>query len=207
MLIYPTSSAVIYRSASIGTPPYNTPMPAALQSRVAIKVADMINTDDIIPAGPAMNYRANIPKSSEFVFKFIDPQFVESCELNKASGLASVIIAGLSYGQGSSREHAALCPMYMGVRTVIAKSIERIHRDNLINFGILPLVFADPADYDHIEKDDVLIINNIYDTINNSKICVYNSTQNRSFTVANDTTARQRDIILAGGLLNFSIRK
>lgn len=207
MILYPSNTATIFRSAAIGAPPYNTPMPDELKSRVAIKVADMINTDDIIPGGPAMNYRSNIPKSCEFIFKYIDPFFPQYCAENKAAGLASVIVAGISYGQGSSREHAALCPMHMGVRVVIAKSIERIHRDNLINFGILPLIFADAADYNRIEKADELRIDDIYKLIHDPKIQVFNLTKNYSFITVNDLTLRQREVILAGGKLNYATQQ
>lgn len=203
MIIRPSGESAIFRSPSIGTPPYNTSMPTDFKAKVAIKVGDQINTDDIIPAGPAMNYRSNIPKSSEFVFKFIDPLFPRTCEGIKSRGMSSVIVAGVSYGQGSSREHAALCPMYMGVRVVIAKSIERIHRANLINFGILPLVFFNSADYEGIEKDDELVIDDIHHVIFKSEFEVRNVTRNFKFTVCNDTKARQREIILKGGMLNY----
>ncbi|WP_371376955.1 aconitate hydratase [Sporomusa aerivorans] len=207
MILYPSNTAEIFRSAAIGTPPFNTPMPTELKSRVAIKVSDMINTDDIIPGGSAMNYRSNIPKSCEFIFKFIDPLFPQYCKENKEAGVASVIVAGISYGQGSSREHAALCPMYMGVRVVAAKSFERIHRDNLINFGILPLVFVNDEDYERIEKDDELFIDDIYNVIHEPRIQVSNLTKNYSFTTVNNLTMRQCEIILAGGKLNHATQK
>jgi len=205
MILTPTGEKAVFRSAIIGTPPYNTAMPAELKAAVAIKVGDMVNTDDIIPGGKAMNYRANIPKSCEFVFQFIDPQFSQNCRDISRKGLSSIILAGESYGQGSSREHAALCPMYMGVRAVIARSIERIHRDNLINFGILPLLFIDPADYDRVEKNDELHVAGIFDAIHESTLQVVNVTRNFSFVVSNPSTARQRKIVLQGGLLNYSL--
>lgn len=204
MILYPSYKAEIFRSPAIGTPPFNTPMPAELNSKVAIKVADMINTDDIIPGGSAMNYRSNIPKSCEFIFQFVDSLFPGNCQKNKEAGMASVIVAGISYGQGSSREHAALCPMYMGIRVVIAKSIERIHRDNLINFGILPLIFADDGDYERVEKNDELFIKDIYSAIHHSCIQIVNRTKNYSFTAVNDLTTRQSEVILAGGKLNYA---
>jgi len=207
MVLFPTGEKEIFRSAIIGTPPYNTAMPVELKAEVAIKVDNMINTDDIIPGGEAMNYRANIPKSCEFVFQFIDPQFSQNCRDILEHGFSPIIVAGESYGQGSSREHAALCPMYMGVRAVIAKSIERIHRDNLINFGILPLIFTDFADYDRVEKNDELHIAHIFSAIHDSTLQVINRTRNYSFTVANKTTTRQREIILKGGLLNYALER
>lgn len=204
LVLFPTGKKEIYRSEIIGTPPYNTEMPTELKAEVAIKVGDMINTDDIIPGGEAMNYRANIPKSCEFIFQFIDSKFPQSCRDIVAKGFSPVIVAGESYGQGSSREHAAVCPMYMGVRTLIAVSIERIHKANLINFGILPLKFADAADYGKIEKGDVLVIDDIYKSIYSDQITVRNTTKGTSFIALNETTQRQRDIILKGGLLNYT---
>ena len=206
-ILFPTGKKEVYRSVIIGTPPFNTPMPAQLQSEVAIKVGNMINTDDIIPGGEAMNYRANIPKSCEYVFKFVDATFPNYCKEIVERGNAPVIVAGESYGQGSSREHAALCPMYMGVRTVIALSIERIHKANLINFGILPLAFADTADYEKIAKGDVLAIDDIHQTIRSPRITVRNITQGTTFEVVNETSSREQEIILAGGLLNFATTK
>lgn len=207
MIIFPTGKDAVYRSPIIGTPPFNSPMPAVLESVVAIKVGDKINTDDIIPGGPAMDYRANIPKSCDFIFQFIDPSFPQNCREIQAEGKAAVIVAGLSYGQGSSREHAAICPMVLGVRAVIAKSIERIHLANLINFGILPLVFADPSTYDKIEKGDILAIDDIYGAIRQSSIKITNVTRKETFTAVNETTPRQREIILRGGLLNYAVGK
>ena len=125
-------------------------MPGNLAAVVAIKLGDKVTTDHIIPAGSAGRFRSNIRRSSEFVFKNVDPEFPARCEAVKARGMSPVIVAGQSYGQGSSREHAAICPMFLGVRAVIARSVERIHLANLINFGIMPLIFKDPADYDRI---------------------------------------------------------
>ena len=184
----------------IGTPPFNTPMPDELNYQVAIKIGNMINTDDIIPGGEAMNYRANIPKSCEFIFQFVDSKFPQTCRDIVAAGMAPVIVGGESYGQGSSREHAALCPMYMGVRILIAISIERIHKANLIKFGILPLRFADAVDYNTIDKGDELIIDDIHKTIYSDRITVHNTTKGTSFIVVNETTQRQREIILKGGI-------
>jgi aconitate hydratase len=203
-ILFPTGAREVYRSAVIGTPPFNTPMPAELRSEVAIKVGAKINTDDIIPGGEAMNYRANIPKSCEFIFRFVDKAFPDNCKAIVAKGRAPVIVGGESYGQGSSREHAAVCPMYMGVRTVIAISIERIHKANLINFGILPLRFADPAEYEAIDQGDELVIEAVHETLFQDRITVHNVTKGTTFAVLNETTQRQREILLQGGLLNFA---
>ncbi|NLW07462.1 MAG: aconitate hydratase [Clostridia bacterium] len=203
MIIPPKGDGEIYRSPVIGEPPFNTEMPENLNAKVAIVVKDKINTDDIIPAGPAMEFRANVEKSCEFVFQYIDKEFFNYCKEVKNEGFASIIVAGESYGQGSSREHAAMCPMVMGVRAVIAKSIERIHQSNLINFGIMPLIFDDENDYEDISKGDILSIDNIYKVIFDENITVNNLTKNKTFIVKNSLTKRQSEIILKGGLLNY----
>lgn len=202
MFLFPSGKKKIYRSPLIGEPPSNTPMPEELKGEVSIKVGDQINTDDIIPGGSAMTYRGNIQKSCEFIFQFIDSEFPANCKRLVDQGITPVIVAGLSYGQGSSREHAALCPMVMGVRCVLAKSIERIHQGNLVNFGILPLLFENPEDYDRIQKGDVLSIEHIRQVALLDRIEIVNKTRDESYFVKNGATERQREIILAGGLLN-----
>ena len=207
MLLFPTGKKEIYRSRIIGEPPFNTAMPEELNGEVAIKVGDKINTDDIIPAGEAMTYRANIKKSCEFIFQFIDNLFPATCERIVKEGRIPVIVAGESYGQGSSREHAALCPMYMGVRFLVAKSYERIHMANLINFGILPLQFENPDDYNDIERGNVLTIDTPHSTICQDVFPVHNRTKGRQYLVLNRTSDRQRNIVLRGGLLNAMVMK
>lgn len=204
LIIFPSGKKEIYRSDIIGTPPYNTAMPTKLQSKVAIKVGDMINTDDIIPGGEAMNYRANIPKSCDFIFQFVDNQFPQNCKAAMERGYAPIIVAGDSYGQGSSREHAALCPMYMGVRVVLAINIERIHKANLINFGILPLRFVNSEDYKALDIGDELIIEDVYNSIKNAEIEIKNITKGIVIKSVNETTTREQEVILSGGLLNYS---
>jgi aconitate hydratase len=193
----------VYRGPNIGEPPKNTAMPETLEAKVAIKVADKITTDHIMPAGPFLKYRSNVPKYSSYVFYHTDSAFPEKCRKNKEDGLASVIVAGLSYGQGSSREHAALCPMYLGVRLLLAKSVERIHSANLVNFGILQLTFADDADYDRLTNGDELVVENIYKAIEADIVTVQNKTQGYSFQTKCSLTNRQREIVLSGGLLNY----
>lgn len=193
----------VLRGPNIGEPPYNTPMPTDLQAGVAVKAGDKITTDHIIPAGSVGKYRSNIPKSSEFVFRDMDPEFVPRCKANKDKRLASVIVAGESYGQGSSREHAALCPMYLGVRAVIAKSIERIHMANLINFGIMPLFFENSEDYSKIKAGDELVILNTREAFAQRQISIRNISQNNEFLVAHRLTPRQLEVALQGGMLNY----
>jgi aconitate hydratase len=150
------STEAIYRGPNIAPLPVNSELPEMIDAQATIKVGDKITTDHILPAGERMKYRSNIPKYSKFVFKNIDPAFAKRAQEIKAAGKQNIIIAGFSYGQGSSREHAAICPMYLGVRAVIAKSFERIHAANLINFGILPLTFLTESDYEGISPGDDL---------------------------------------------------
>jgi aconitate hydratase len=194
----------IYRGPNIGPPPKNSPLPETIQTQVTIKVGDKITTDHIIPAGARMKYRSNIPKYSEFVFENVDASFARRAKAVKDTGRYNIIVAGLSYGQGSSREHAAICPMYLGVRAIIAKSFERIHAANLINFGILPLTFLSENDYTKIEQQDELEITDARKIIAaGGNLPVRNKTRDYSFSVSCSLSARQKEIILAGGTLNI----
>ena len=193
----------IYRGPNIGAPPVNTPLPDTLAGPVTIKVGDKITTDHIIPAGARMKYRSNIPRYAEFVFENVDATFARRALANKEAGRHNIIVAGLSYGQGSSREHAAICPMYLGVRAVIAKSLERIHAANLINFGILPLAFADEKDYDTLGEGDELEIAGLRTAVAvGESLTVANKTKRTSFAVRLSLSPRQKEMILAGGALN-----
>ncbi len=146
----------IVRGPNIGAPPSVSKFPESVRGRVGIKVGDRITTDHIMPAGARMKYRSNIPAYSAFVFENVDPGFAARAALLRDQGEHVVIVAGQSYGQGSSREHAAICPGFLGVRVVLAVSFERIHAANLVNFGILPLLFVDPADYAKLAPGDRL---------------------------------------------------
>jgi len=193
----------IYRGPNIGAPPANSPLPDTISGTVTIKVGDKITTDHIIPAGARMKYRSNIPKYSEFVFENVDASFAKRAMTLKNAGKHNIIVAGLSYGQGSSREHAAICPMYLGVRAIMAKSLERIHTANLINFGILPLTFIDEKDYEAIDQGDELEIAGAGVAIREGRnLTVNNKTKGTSFTVSCLLSSRQTQIILAGGVLN-----
>jgi aconitate hydratase len=203
MFVKPSYAGEVFHGPNIKPPPRNTQVPSCLKAVVTIKLGDKITTDHIIPAGSVSRYRSNIPKSSEFVFTNIDVDFVPKCQEAGARGLASVIVAGTSYGQGSSREHAALCPMHLGVRAVIAKSIERIHMANLVNFGIAPLMFKDSEDFESIQSNDELEIQNFQDVLRQFEFVVINKTQQRSFNVFHSLTPRQTEILLRGGLLNY----
>jgi len=194
----------IYRGPNIGEPPSNQPMPAKISGIVTIKVGDKITTDHIIPAGSRMKYRSNVPKYSEFVFEVIDDTFYKRASENRDKGKHNIIVGGLSYGQGSSREHAALCPMFLGVKAVIAKSFERIHSANLINFGIIPVTFKTEADYNAIQAGDEIQIPNIREVIsNNTLLVVKNLTKGKDFEVNYELSERQKNILLAGGMLSY----
>jgi aconitate hydratase len=199
------SSAIIYRGPNIGALPRNSELSNIIKGQVTIKVGDKITTDHILPAGARMKYRSNIPKYSEFVFENVDSTFAKRAQAIQKAGKQNIIVAGLSYGQGSSREHASLCPMYLGVGVVIAKSFERIHAANLINFGILPLTFCNDSDYDKINQGDELEIIEVRKVIaGNGKLLVKNKTNGVSFCVTCVLSERQKKIVLAGGALNIS---
>ena len=190
----------IVRGPNIATVPKGVPLAASYKAVCAIKVGDKITTDHIMPAGARLKFRSNIPQYAKFVFEPCDPTFHDNCLANREKGLANVIVAGESYGQGSSREHAALCPMYLGVKAVIAKSIERIHRANLINFGIVPFVFDDPKDYDRLQAGDALELTNIRSAVEgDGKVTV--KAGDTTFTATAALSAREKHLLLCGGLL------
>jgi len=195
----------VYRGPNIGSPPSFSPLPDTISGLVTIKVGDNITTDHIIPAGSRMKYRSNIAKYAEFVFEPLDRQFYKRASETMRKGKHNIIVAGDSYGQGSSREHAALCPAFLGVKAVIAKSFERIHMANLINFGILPLIFDTKSDYNLIDRGDELEIPNIRRRLsNNEQIAVRDKSKGgHEFKVCTQLTKRERSIILAGGLLPY----
>lgn len=197
------SGITIFRGPNIGDPPASDPCPEAIKGTVTIKVGDKITTDHIMPAGSRLKYRSNIPKYSEFVFEREDPEFSGKALDNKKKGIHNLIVAGESYGQGSSREHAAICPMYLGVKMVVAKSMERIHRANLINFGIIPAIFVNPDDYQLINKDQDVQVKGLRDALEGDgmlTISIAGGTLNVKVTAA--LTDREKKMILAGGLIN-----
>lgn len=192
----------IIRGPNIAELPLNKPMPESVTGEVLLKVGDNITTDHIMPAGAKiLPLRSNIPKISEFVYYVVDPDFPKRAR-EKGGGF---IMGGENYGQGSSREHAALAPMYLGIKMVVVKSFARIHLANLINFGILPATFADPADHDRINQADALEIADMRGSVKGSDtIKVLNKTNGTTHTFNISLTPRQREIILAGGLLNYT---
>jgi aconitate hydratase len=197
------SSVEVSRGPNIGDPPANEPCPAAIEGVAVIKVEDKITTDHIMPAGNRLKYRSNIPKYAEFVFERNDPAFAKKALANKARGVHNIIVAGESYGQGSSREHAAICPMYLGVKMVLARSIERIHKANLVNFGIIPALFEDPADYDVIAQSDHLVIRGVREAIEQgAPLEIVDKTGGKKVRGRVELSAREREIVLAGGKIN-----
>ncbi|MGE4466162.1 aconitate hydratase [Sphaerochaeta sp.] len=206
MFIFPPedgSNVEIFRGPNIGDPPKNTPLKEKLDGYVTIKVGDKITTDHIMPAGARLKYRSNIPVYSKFVFEPVDEHFSERCTENQDRGKDNFIVAGASYGQGSSREHAAICPMYLGVKAVIAVSIERIHQNNLCNFGIIPLTFVNEEDYSRFDQNDELVIENIAEQIKGDTVILKNKTKSREITLRCDITEGQRAMLIGGGLLNI----
>ncbi len=192
----------ILRGPNIGEVPVGQPLPESLNGVATIKVGDKITTDHIMPAGPRLKFRSNVPHYSQFVFEIVDPEFFNNASANRDAGMHNIIIAGDSYGQGSSREHAALCPMYLGVKAVVARSIERIHRANLINFGIVPFDFVESADYDSIEQGDKLALDGLREAIGGTgKAVLRNLTKGGEYQVEVALSERQRIILLNGGLL------
>ncbi|MBN2374956.1 MAG: aconitate hydratase [Sedimentisphaerales bacterium] len=203
------ATAKVIRSAGIVTPPAAEKPPANLLGQVLLHCGDKITTDHIMPAGTFLKFRSNVPEYAKYVFNCFNedgqPTFAEKALALKKTGRAGVIIAGDSYGQGSSREHAALCPMFLGIKLVIAKAVERIHRANLVNFAIIPATFADPADYDRIATDDRLEIENFAQAVAAAKtFTVKNTTQGFNFDCILNLSDRERAILQAGGKLNYA---
>ncbi len=206
------AKAEIMRAPTIVVPEPPAPLPQKLAGKVLIKCGQKITTDHIMPAGTFLKLRSNVPEYAKVVFNCFNeqgkPTFAERALQLKEKAIAGVIVAGESYGQGSSREHAALCPMYLGVRVVVAKSIERIHKANLINFCIVPVEFAQEADYDKIECGDELKIDNLLETIKGSdKVKIINATSSFEFVGRLELSERERKILLLAGLLNYTCKK
>ena len=197
----PTNAEVeVVRGPNIKPFPVNKPLGEAVEGKVLIKVEDNITTDHIMPSNSKLlPFRSNIPYLSEFCFNTIDTEFPKRAQENNGG----MIIAGENYGQGSSREHAALAPLYLGVKAVIAKSFARIHKANLINNGIIPLEFKDAAVYDKLDMLDDLKMENIQDALVNGVVTVENVTKNFKFDVQADLTEKEIAVIKAGGRLNF----
>ena len=194
------ASAQVLRGPNIKPFPKGKPVGDEIDAALVLKVGDNITTDHIMPAGAkVLPYRSNIPKMSEFCFEVCDPDFPARA---KAAG-SGIILGGSNYGQGSSREHAALVPMYLGIRAVVTKSFARIHVANLINAGILPLTFENEADYDKFTQGDKLTISGILEGMDTGFVTMKNETGEQVRLHCN-LTQRQKEILLAGGLLEYT---
>jgi aconitate hydratase len=191
----------VIRGPNIQPVPVADPLPDRITGRILLKVGDNITTDHIMPAGAQiLPLRSNIPAIAEYVFWRVDPDFVQR---TKEWG-GGFVVGGVNYGQGSSREHAALAPMYLGLKAVFAKSFARIHHANLVNFGILPLSFADEADYEGVEQGDAWEIDGVRAALQaGDDLMVRNVTKGTTFKASYELTERQVEILLTGGLLNY----
>ena len=182
-------------------PPFD-PLSENLQGPVLLKMGDNVSTDEIMPAGArVLPFRSNIPEISKFAFSRIDDTYYDRAV--RCGKKDSFVVGGVNYGQGSSREHAVLGPRFLGLKAILAKSYARIHRQNLCNFGVLPLTFSNPADYDRIDQDDILSISGIRDAIRKEKkINIINKTKNESYAVEHTMSTRQLEMVLGGSLIN-----
>lgn len=204
MFIFPPSSAAeeIKRGPNIGEPPSNSPLTDTIKGSLWLKVGDKITTDHIMPAGQYLKYRSNIPKYASFVFLPVDPEFSKRALEKKKEGEGGFIVAGSSYGQGSSREHAAICPMYLGVKAVVALSIERIHQANLCNFGILPLLFEKAEDYNLVEEGDELELEGVLSSLESGSFSLIDRTKGITIPLTLFASEAQKRMLLSGGRLN-----
>ena len=192
-------AAEVLRGPNIKPFPETSPLDNQIEAAVILKVGDNITTDHIMPAGSkVLPYRSNVPKISEFCFSVVDETFPARA---KAAG-KGFIVGGSNYGQGSSREHAALAPLYLGIKAVIAKSFARIHAANLVNAGILPLIFNNPDDYDEIEQGDVLRLDNVRAALGDDRIILHAG--NKDIQLRMELAERQKEVLLAGGLLDYA---
>ena len=192
-------AAEVLRGPNIKPFPETSPLDDHIEAAVILKVGDNITTDHIMPAGSkVLPYRSNIPKISEFCFSVVDETFAARA---KEAG-KGFIVGGSNYGQGSSREHAALAPLYLGIKAVIAKSFARIHAANLVNAGILPLIFENPDDYDEIEQGDVLRLDGVRAALEDDRIILHAGDKNIPLRM--ELAERQKEVLLAGGLLDYA---
>jgi len=193
---------VVERGPNIRPLPTRGALEDSLGGSVLLKVGDNITTDHILPAGAkVLPLRSNIPAISEYVFERVDPGFAKKAR-EMGGGF---VVGGENYGQGSSREHAAMAPMYLGIKAILVKSFARIHRSNLINFGILPLVFKDPNEFEKIQPGDQFRISNLRNDLRVGRLLsIENVTQQNTLEVSHGLNERERDILLAGGLLNYT---
>jgi aconitate hydratase len=206
------AKAEVVRGTTIVVPEQPRQLPADLKAEALIKCGDKITTDHIMPAGAFLKLRSNVPEYAKVMFHCFNekgkPSFAERAMKVKGEGRGGIIVAGASYGQGSSREHAALCPMYLGVRAVIAKSIERIHKANLINFCVVPIELANQDDYEKISQGDNLRIDGLVDAIKNKdEVKIVEENSRYEIMGKLNLSGRDRQILLSGGLLKYTLEQ
>jgi aconitate hydratase len=198
-----SKEVILSKGPNIKTLPKLPALTQNIHSPVLLKVGDNLSTDEILPAGArVLPFRSNIPKISQFAFERVDRTYSKRAEESKDNG-GHIILAGENYGQGSSREHAALAPRYLGLKAVIAKSFARIHWQNLINFGILPLIFLNKNDYDKINQADMIMINNLLHQIEKGENMIATVNQNTEIGMRHTLSKRQVEVLVAGGLINW----
>lgn len=208
-MVYPPpkdgSDVEVIRGPNIQPLPKTGALRDHLEGPVLLKLENNVSTDDISPAGSkVLPFRSNIPEISKFTFSRIDETFYKRAMKHQSTG--SFLVAGANYGQGSSREHAALAPNFLGIKAVLAKGYARIHRSNLINFGIVPLIFSKEEDWKGIDQDDILSINKVIESIKNGHdIIVENKTKNKKFQMKCPLTPHEKNILLEGGLINYIV--
>ena len=194
----------VLRGPNIKPFPLNTPLEDKISGKVVLKVEDNITTDHIMPSNAKLlPFRSNIPYLSEYCFNTVDTEFPTRAKVNNGG----FIVGGENYGQGSSREHAALAPLYLGIKAVLVKSFARIHKANLINSGIIPMVFDNEKDYDNIDLNDDFEINNLFEALENGIVTIIDKTKGESFNAKIELSPSEKDVIKAGGKLNYTKNK
>ncbi|HSK21564.1 MAG TPA: hypothetical protein VK906_00220, partial [Egicoccus sp.] len=193
------------KGPNIATLPDVGPLPDTLELPVVLKMGDDISTDEILRAGAeVLPFRSNIPEIAKFAFDVVDPTYHDRAVEAREAGAGHAVVGGSNYGQGSSREHAALAPRYLGLRVAIAREFARIHAQNLANFGVVPLQFVDEDDWDRIEQGDVLRLTGLRDALRaGEEVVVDNTTQGTSLTVRHILSPAQVERVLEGGVIRF----
>ncbi len=198
------SKVKLVKGPNIASLPELKPLPKDLELKVLLKVGDNISTDEILPAGArVLPFRSNIPKISQFAFDIVDDTYSKRAKEWRDQGHQHAIVGGENYGQGSSREHAALAPRYLGLQLVVVKSFARIHWENLVNFGVLPLTFVTSDDYDRIQQGDVIVIHDVINAIKKGKELTASIQGKEEIRLQHRLSKRQIEILLAGGLINW----
>jgi len=197
----------IVKGPNIAALPDFEPLPDLIAALCLLKVGDHVSTDEILPAGArALPYRSNIPKIAEFAFDIVDPTYAARARARRGRG--HCIVGGLNYGQGSSREHAALAPRFLGLRFVLAKTFARIHAQNLANFGVLPLAFAAPNDYDRIRPGDELELRSLHESLSEGSAHeIHNVTTGEVYLATHGLTRHQLRVLRSGGVISFMKRQ